>query len=82
MPSLVQKRCEMMRVLLGAGQWLAADQEFELEKYKLMFHAQPSGENSDCRMTKASLAWNIDGAVLPSSALNRERLSCVDASHP
>jgi hypothetical protein len=40
---VVQKRCEMLRVLLGAGQWLAEVPEeqgnlSDLEKYRLDFH--------------------------------------------
>ena len=40
---VVQKRCEMLRVLLGAGQWLAEvpeeqDNLSNLEKYRLDFH--------------------------------------------
>jgi superfamily II DNA or RNA helicase len=36
----VQQRCEMMRVLLGAGQWLDADQEVGLLKeYEMSFPA-------------------------------------------
>ncbi|GAB7526784.1 helicase-related protein [Paraburkholderia sp. 2C] len=36
----VQQRCEMMRVLLGAGQWLDAEQEVEeLERYRMSFPA-------------------------------------------
>jgi ERCC4-related helicase len=36
----VQQRCEMMRVLLGAGQWLDADEEVEvLKEYEMSFPA-------------------------------------------
>lgn len=38
MAKRVQQRCEMMRVLLGAGQWLDEDREVkELDKYKMSF---------------------------------------------
>jgi len=40
MAARVQQRCEMMRVLLGAGQWLDADREVkELDKYIMHFPA-------------------------------------------
>lgn len=36
----VQQRCEMMRVLLGAGQWLDEDREVkELDRYRMTFPA-------------------------------------------
>ena len=38
MAKRVQKRCEMMRVLLGAGQWLDEDVEVEqLDRYCMKF---------------------------------------------
>jgi len=38
MATRVQQRCEMMRVLLGAGQWLDADREIEeLDQYRMTF---------------------------------------------
>ena len=40
MAARVQQRCEMMRVLLGAGQWLDEDREVkELDKYIMHFPA-------------------------------------------
>lgn len=40
MAARVQQRCEMMRVLLGAGQWLDEDCEVnELEQYRMTFPA-------------------------------------------
>lgn len=40
MAARVQKRCEMMRVLLGAGQWLDQDKEItELDTYRMTFPA-------------------------------------------
>jgi len=40
MAARVQQRCEMMRVLLGAGQWLDADHEVkELDQYRMRFPA-------------------------------------------
>ncbi len=38
MADRIQKRCVMMRVLLGAGQWLDADREIEeLDQYRMTF---------------------------------------------
>jgi superfamily II DNA or RNA helicase len=40
MAARVQQRCEMMRVLLGAGQWLDEDREVkELDHYRMRFPA-------------------------------------------
>ncbi len=40
MAARVQQRCEMMRVLLGAGQWLDEDREVsELDPYRMTFPA-------------------------------------------
>jgi superfamily II DNA/RNA helicase len=40
MAARVQQRCEMMRVLLGAGQWLDEDREVkELDLYRMTFPA-------------------------------------------
>ena len=41
MAKVVQKRCEMMRVLLGAGQWLDEDRDVkDFERYSMTFPAQ------------------------------------------
>jgi hypothetical protein len=34
----VQERCKMLRVLLGAGQWLDEDQEIgDVDRYRMSF---------------------------------------------
>ena len=40
MAARIHQRCEMMRVLLGAGQWLDQDREVkELDHYRMTFPA-------------------------------------------